>query len=318
MSHARPLRVVVTGGAGRLGRSVVRALAAAGHDIVSIDREPAAGLPARQLTADLLDADAARGVFADARPDAVVHLAAIAVPGSRPDAEIFDVNTRLVWNVLEASLAAGARALMVASSPTVIGYGAPSGWTPSYLPLDEDHPVAPWNGYAASKVAVEEIMRMAVRRDGHRMRFAAFRPGYVIAPEEWAGAPTQQGHTIAERLADPALSAVALFNYLDARDAGDFVTAWIDGAHDVPNGEVFFVAAPDSLVDAPIASSLAAHVPLIAEAAAGLRGDAAVFSSARAERLLGWRARRTWRDELTERAASTVAPAPHPPEDDLV
>ena len=41
--------VAVTGGAGRLGRSVVRALAEAGHEVVSIDRTTADALPARQL-----------------------------------------------------------------------------------------------------------------------------------------------------------------------------------------------------------------------------------------------------------------------------
>lgn len=291
-------RVLVTGGAGRLGRSVVSVLADAGYDVVSIDRADAPRLPARQLQVDLLDTTAARSAFADIKPDAVVHLAAIAVPGAMPDPEVFDVNTRLAWNVLEATIAADAGALLVASSPTVIGYGAPSGWHPSYLPLDEEHPVAPWNGYAVSKVAIEQIVRMAVRRHGHRARFGIFRPCYVIAPEEWEGAATQQGHTIAERLADPTLSAVALFNYVDARDAGEFVRLWIERASEVPNGEVFFVSAPDSLLDAPTAATLARFVPDTAEAAGALHDDEAVFSAAHAERLLGWRAHRTWRSEL--------------------
>lgn len=300
-------RVVVTGGAGRLGRSVVRALAEAGDEVVSLDRVAAADLPARQIELDLLDRDATRDALERIRPDAVVHLAAIAVPGSRPDAEIFDVNTRLLWSVLEAALAAGAGAMLVASSPTVIGYGSPAGWKPAYLPLDEAHPLAPWNGYAASKVALEEIVRMAARRDGHRARFGVFRPCYVIAPEEWEGAPTQQGHTVAERLADPALSAVALFNYVDARDAGDFVVAWLDHADAVPNGEVFFVGAADALVEAPTAQALAELVPGAATAAGALDGTAPVFSSGRAALLLGWRARRSWRTELKRDTAGSPA-----------
>lgn len=290
--------VIVTGGSGRLGRSVVQVLVESGYDVVSVDRASAGDLPARELAVDLNDAAATRAVFATVRPAAVVHLAAIAVPGALPDAEIFATNTRLLWNVIEAALSAGTEAVLVASSPTVIGYGSPGGWQPSYLPIDEEHPVAPWNGYAASKVAVEAIVQMAVRRDGHRARFGVFRPCYVIAPEEWAGAATQQGHTIQERLADPTLSAVALFNYLDARDAGDFVHAWLSQVAEVPNGEVFFVAAQDSLVCTPVAQALAEHVPAAARAAASLAENAAVFSSARAERLLGWRARRSWRTEL--------------------
>ncbi|GAB3630866.1 NAD(P)-dependent oxidoreductase [Microbacterium shaanxiense] len=297
-------RVIVTGGAGRLGRSVVRALTDAGYEVVSIDRAKVEDLPAEQRQTDLLDAAATRSVFAELAPDAVVHLAAIAVPGALPDPEVFDINTRLVWNVLEATIAAGAGALLVASSPTVIGYGSPSGWSPAYLPLDEQHPLAPWNGYAVSKVAIEQIVRMAARRSGDTVRFGAFRPCYVIAPEEWAGAETQQGHTIAERLADPALSAVALFNYVDARDAGEFVRSWLEHASEIPNGEVFFVGAPDALLDSPTGPALTAFVPGTSEMAAGLPADAAVFSSAHAERLLGWRARHTWRTELGDLAAS--------------
>jgi len=290
--------VIVTGGAGRLGRSVVRVLAEAGYDVVSIDRARFDAPGVRQLDVDLLDAAAAREAFAEVGPDAVVHLAGIAVPGAVPDAQVFDVNTRLVWNVLEAGVACATRALLVASSPTVIGYGAPAGWRPSYLPLDEQHPVAPWNGYAVGKVAIEEIIRMAARRHGESTRFGIFRPCYVIAPEEWAGALTQQGHTIAARLADPSLSAVALFNYIDARDAGDFVRTWMEQADSVPNGEVFFVTAPDALVHGATADSLAALVPGTADAATSISGTDPVFSGRRAQQLLGWTARRSWRTEL--------------------
>src|SRR3954454_16841598 len=237
-------RVLVTGGSGRLGRSVVQVLAEAGHEVVSVDRGTHPDLRVRQLEVDLAVPGAAERIFAEVRPEAVVHLAAIAVPFSAPEAEIYATNTALAFTVLEAALATDVGSLLVASSPTVIGYNSPSGWTPAYLPLDERHPVAPWNAYALSKVAIEEILAMAVRAHGDRIRLGAFRPCYVIAPEEWAGTPTQQGHTIRERLDDPALSAVALFNYLDARDAGDFVHSWIEQAQRIPNGEVLFVGAP--------------------------------------------------------------------------
>lgn len=291
-------RVIVTGGSGRLGRSVVSALAAAGYSVVSIDRVPHDGLPADQRQVDLLDATAATAAFQAVAPTAVVHLAAIAVPGSLPDPEIFRINTQLIWNVLEASKASGTEALLVASSPTVIGYGSPSGWSPSFLPVDETHPLAPWNGYAVSKAAIEEIVHMAVRRDGERLRLGVFRPCYVIAPEEWNGAPTQQGHTVAERLADPALSAVALYNYVDARDAADFVIAWIDKAPDIPNGGVFFVGAPDSLLNVGAASETPSAAHSTAQSVREHASTGAIFSSAHAADVLGWRATRTWRTEL--------------------
>jgi UDP-glucose 4-epimerase len=294
-------RYLVTGGSGRLGRSVVAVLAEAGHEVISVDRSPHGGGPARHISCDLIDPAATAALFAEVRPDAVVHLAAIAVPFGRPDPELYATNTGLAFSVLEASIASGVSSLLFASSPTVIGYGAPSGWQPEYLPLDEQHPLAPWNGYALSKQAVEAIAAMAVRAHGDRLRVGAFRPCYVIAPEEWAGAPTQQGHTVAERLDQPELSAVALFNYVDARDAGEFVLAWLQHATEIPNGTVFFVGAPDSLAREPLAELVPRYRP---ELAGALDGTDAVFSSGLAERLLGWRATRTWRTELALDGAS--------------
>lgn len=292
-------RVVVTGGPGRLGRSVVEALSEAGHDVISVARQATPGLPAEQVPHDLMAVDRTRDLFVSLRPDAVVHLAAVAVPFSRPDAEIWVRNTTMTFGVLAATLASGTDRLLVSSSPTVIGYHAPGGWSPAYLPIDEDHPTAPWNGYAASKLAMEAIVAMGVRRDGHRLRLGVFRPCYVLTPDEWAGAPTQQGHTIAERLAEPALSAGALFNYVDARDAGAFVAAWLDGAHRVPNGSCFFVGAADALATRPLSELLPRHVPgVTAVMAAGLTGSSPAFDIGRAERLLGWTPRRSWRTEL--------------------
>jgi nucleoside-diphosphate-sugar epimerase len=294
-------RYLVTGGSGRLGRSVVRVLAEAGHDVVSLDRSPVPGLPAEQRSVDLLDSAATRDAVAGIRPDGIVHLAAISVPFSLPDPEIFAVNTALAWGVREAALEAGVPSLLLASSPTVIGYGCPTGWEPSALPIDERHPVAPWNGYALSKVAVESLVAMTVRQHGDRLRIAAFRPCYVVAPEEWAGAPTQQGHTIAERLDHPELAAVSLFNYLDARDGGDFVLSWLRQAATVPNGGVFFVGGPDALVREPVGAALARLVPETAARAHELGDAEPVFSSRLAEEVLGWRASRSWRDELVDR-----------------
>ncbi|GAA4158203.1 NAD(P)-dependent oxidoreductase [Gryllotalpicola daejeonensis] len=292
-------RYLVTGGAGRLGRSVVTVLAEAGHEVVSLDRAEVDGLPATQLVRELSDAASLVDILRDHRPDAIVHLAAIAVPFSAPDDVIFRTNTSLAFAVLDAAKQAGVGTVLIASSPTVIGYNAPTGWTPSALPIDETHPVAPWNAYALAKVAIEGLVAAEVRA-GTPLRLGLFRPCYVIAPEEWAGAPTQQSHTIAERLNDPALSAVALFNYVDARDAGEFVLAWLTQPDAAPNGSVFFVGAADSLVREPVPEALARLVPQSAPLAASLGATDPVFSSRRAEQLLGWKAKRTWRTETRE------------------
>ncbi len=296
-------RIAVTGGAGRLGRSLITGLAAAGHEPVSLDRvtSAAAELAAvEQVEVDLTDAAEAAAAIGTVRADALVHLAAIAIPFSAPEDVILTTNAAMALNTLSAGVSAGIPRIITASSPTVLGYGAPAGWVPDRLPLDETSPVLPWNAYGLSKHLAEETMRMLRRRTGDATRFAAFRPCYVIAPEEWAGAPTQQGHTVRERLDDPALSAPAVFNYVDARDVATFIDRLVVAMPDIPNGEVFFVGADDALAREPLSELIPRFFPGTDAAAAVLTGTSPAFSNAKAKRLLGWTPSRTWRGELNE------------------
>lgn len=296
-------RIAVTGGAGRLGRTLVAGLASAGHDLVSLDRA-ASDAPelaeATQVEVDLTDAAATAAALHGARADALIHLAAIAVPFSAPEDVILRTNAALAASVFDGAVAAGIRTLVGASSPTVIGYGAPGGWSPTRLPVDEDEPARPWHAYGLSKLVVEQYLRMLVRRSDLDVRVAAFRPCFVIAPEEWRGAPTQQGHTVRERLDDPALSAPALFNYVDARDVTSFVARLLDALPQIPNASTFFVGASDALARAPLAELVPRFHPGAAAAAAALTGTAPAFSSARARTLLGWEPQHRWRDELSD------------------
>jgi nucleoside-diphosphate-sugar epimerase len=325
------MRVLVTGGSGRLGRTVVADLARRGHQVVAVDRveEPPfsptgssprsggrtarAGSPARAVTADppverpatvtadLAAAGAIAAVFEQVRPEAVIHLAAVPVPFVRPDHETYTTNTGMAFGVCDAAVAVGARMVVLAASPTVMGYGDPS-WTPRYLPLDEAHPVAPQHAYALSKVATEQIAAyFATRNTG--TRFAAFRPCYVIAPEEWAGAPTQGGHTVRERLEDPALAAVSLFNYCDARDVAGFLHELVTAVDDdataaAADGRTFFVGAADALATEPLTDLVPRFHPGTAAAAPGLAGHTSVFSNQLATSVLGWRPQYSWRTEL--------------------
>ena len=294
-------RIAVTGGSGRLGRSLVKELGQAGHDLVSLDRDLSdapelAG--AEQIAVDLSDADAAAHAIAGVRADALIHLAAIAVPFSAPEDVIMRTNAGLAISVLGGAVAAGIPRIIAASSPTVLGYGAPTGWVPERFPLDEQTPPRPWNAYGLSKLLIEQSIAMFARQTGDATRFAAFRPCYVIAPEEWAGAPTQQGHTVRDRLDNPALSAPAVFNYVDARDVATFADVLLDALPHIPNGEVFFVGADDALAREPLAGLIPQFHPGTAEAASVLTGTSPAFSNAKAKRLLGWHPRHDWRSEL--------------------
>jgi len=307
-------RIFVTGGSGRLGRSVVAGLAIAGHQVISVDRDavPAGQLPdgVEQRTADLQAPGEAERLLRETAPDAVVHLAAIAVPFSAPEDVIFSTNTRLAYAVISAATELRIGKIVTASSPTVLGYGSPAGWLPEGFPVDERTTPKPWNAYALSKLIAEQTVQMFAAAQGDAIRYAAFRPCYVISPEEWAGAPTQQGHTVRERLADPALSAPALFNYVDARDVADFLDLLLAKMDTIPNGQTFFVGAADALATAPLAELMPQFLPGSSELSAGLTGTSPAFSITKARELLGWEPKRSWRTELkTETTLNDETPA---------
>ncbi|MEV1132247.1 NAD(P)-dependent oxidoreductase [Agromyces sp. NPDC049794] len=295
------MRVVVTGSSGRLGRTLSTGLAASGHSVVGADRTPM-GLPGiEEREIDLLDEHAAEALVDDVRPDALVHLAGIAVPFSAPESQILLTNAALAHSVLAAAARAEVARVLVASSPTVIGYGSPE-WRASAVPIDETHPREPSNAYGLSKLLIEETVRMFSRTAAGAYGF--FRPCYVVSPEEWAGAPTQQGHTMRERLDDPALAAVSLFNYLDARDASAFADAWLAAPPEVVDGEGFFVGAADALARRPVAELWRELVPGLGPGADRLTGTRPVFSIEKAAERLGWRPERSWRTELVAADAS--------------
>ena len=100
---------------------------------------------------DLLDADGVRRAVADARPEVVFHLAALAsVERSwEAPAEVVGRNIEMTLNVLEAVRREAPEAvLLVAGSGEVYG-------PPERLPLSEDAPLHPQNPYAVSKAACD-------------------------------------------------------------------------------------------------------------------------------------------------------------------
>lgn len=294
-------RIIITGGSGRLGRSVVEGFARAGFEVISVDRStpenPVEGVDYHSL--DLLDAAATEQLFTTIAPTAVISLAAIAVPFSAPEDVILRTNAGIAHNVTAASVASGAKKVIIASSPSIMGYGSPAGWVPPRLPLDEDVTPKPWHAYGLSKYVAEQVAAMFAQQTSE-VKFISFRPCYVIAPEEWEGAPTQQGHTLKERLDDPALSAVAMFNYVDARDVTDFLITALKNIDQVENGAVFFVGAADALARQPLSELIPEYYPELAPLAEGLTGDAPAFSIQKAKEVLGWEPKRSWRTELVE------------------
>lgn len=144
------MRVLVTGGSGFLGSSVVAGLRAAGHDVVSTDLRP----PAVEM--DVTSADQVSSVIGAARPEVVVHLASIVTPGPGSTRELeYAVDVTGTRHVLDACVEHGVRRVVISSSGAAYGYHADN---PAWI--TEDQPVRGNEEFAYShhKRLVEEML----------------------------------------------------------------------------------------------------------------------------------------------------------------
>ena len=169
------MRVIVTGGAGFLGRVTSEKLAAAGHQVLALDKAPAS-LPGgiESGAVDIAEQAAVEQAFGDFRPDAVVHLAALLTPAARADiVAATRVNCLGTAIVFAAAGAAGARRIVYASSVSALGLADP-------VRGDATVP-EPGNIYGATK-AYAEYLAGPFSLDHPALSLTGLRFGWVYGP----------------------------------------------------------------------------------------------------------------------------------------
>jgi len=154
------MKLLVTGGAGFIGSAFVRlALRTdAGCQILNLDKltyagnlenlAPVAGDPRHEFVrGDICDRELVERIFAQTKPDALIHFAAEShVDRSifSPD-PVFETNLRGTFTLLEAARRHGAGRFLHVSTDEVYGSLAPP------LEANEDFPLRPSSPYSASK-----------------------------------------------------------------------------------------------------------------------------------------------------------------------
>lgn len=168
-------RVLITGRHGFTGQYVAQELTEAGWDVWGLaNSRPEASGPDTSCDriADLTDPDALSAALDEIRPDAVVHLAAIAFVAHGSVEDFYRVNLVGTRNLLGA-LANGGYAqagVVLASSANVYGNTRVS-------PIPETANPSPANDYAVSKLAMEYVSRL----------FAGRLPIVVTRPFNYTG-----------------------------------------------------------------------------------------------------------------------------------
>lgn len=271
------MKIAVTGGNGTLGRALVAALVAAGHQVVSVDRalpaQPAAGGAAQYRAADLRDFGQTVACLQGCQ--ALAHLAAHTGPGSDPDHVVYNENTAMSYNALYAASVLGITRVCLASSVNAIGLAYSRQPRFAAFPLDESHPAAPEDPYSLSKWVLEQQAAAFARR--HRqLRVASLRFHWLLERREEAVAWTAR---------EPAVAARHLWGYTGLAAAARACLLALSA--DFAGHEALFIVAPRSASATPspdLARAYYPDTPISGE----LGGTAGFFSCTRAARLLGW------------------------------
>jgi nucleoside-diphosphate-sugar epimerase len=284
------MRVVVTGGSGRLGQYVVRELFTHNHAVAALDALKPRECLCPTYTVDLMKFDSLLDHFSNA--DAVVHLARVRFPYTEKgfnvaeqkwefadiagDAERFNRNVAITNNVLTATQACAVKKVVCGSSLAVYGFYYPSTeLQPAYLPVDEDHPLRPQDPYGMTKLIGEKLCDALSQKTDAQVSSLRFAGIYTEAHRSM----------LLERKRDPlARGTGALWSYVDARDAARACRLALEakfGGH-----QAFNICARSTIMDTPTRELIARYLPGVTDLRSGLDDRGSGYSIEKAKRLL--------------------------------
>lgn len=278
--------VAVTGASGKLGRHVVRDLAAHGYDVVALDRVAEGFTDPPSVRVDMTDygqvVEALAGV--DDRHtgvDAVVHLAAVPAPGLATNSATFANNVTSTYNVFAAAAALGVRRVVWASSETVLGL--PFETPPPYVPVDEGYSPRPESTYSLVKTLEEEMARHFCRWNP-TSTMLGLRFSNVMDVDDYDAFPGFD--------ADASARKWNLWAYIDGRDGAQAVRRALEA--DVTGTDVFVIANADTVMSRRSADLVAEVFPGV-RVTKDLGEHETLLSIHKARRVLGYEPEHTWR-----------------------
>lgn len=183
------MRVLVTGGAGFIGSTLVDRLLAEGCDVDVVDDlssgtlgnlASARGQRERRLTFQRLDvrSGAVTELIQHRKPEVVYHLAAQASVVVSVERPAFDAEVNILGslNVIQGAAAAGTRKVVFAASGGTL-YGVPES-----IPTREGHPQNPLSPYGVSKKAVTDYLHYY--REVQGLEYTALALANVYGPRQ--------------------------------------------------------------------------------------------------------------------------------------
>ena len=286
------LKVVVTGGSGRIGSAVIRELVARGHAVTNIDRraphEPTPGV--RFVYCDIRRREQVQPVLDGA--DAVAHLAEI--PHSHAPYsgdEIFSHNVQAGSVVMQTAADLRLRHCIYTSSMQVYGHwGPPPQPAPRFLPMDETHPVQPTNVYSLSKVANETFAKLMA--DQHNLSVSVVR-----LPGTWGGDFNERWMRWMSADKDDG-PVHELQTYVHATDVAVAYAEMVERAH--PGCETYHLTAADVVSLVPLTERIRKHNPGLPPLPADWPPFRSPVLTTKARDKLGWEPRWSFLDQYAK------------------
>ncbi len=242
------MKVIVTGGSGKVGKSVISTLVARGHEVINLDRRPADRPGAKFVYMDLRRREMLQPIMEQA--EAVVHMGEIpnAQSGHYTQEEVFGTNCTIGSLIAQLALECGHKRLIYSSTIQVYGFTDWDYTAPFRMPIDEDHPANPRNCYSAGKVAIESYMRLCATKG---LSVAVFRLPWVVTrdvDESWFQWTEQ------EKKLDSSFGI-----YVRDSDAAECMALALENPR--PGFEAYNLSAREVMFGIPIRQAIAANFP---------------------------------------------------------
>ncbi len=280
------MRIVVTGGNGKLGRTTIPILRDAGHRVNSLDQTwPDHDLNARTHRLDLNDTAQVFDLIADIRPDAIIHYAANPAPYGHPRHAQFMSNVGMTHGLMQIAGDLGVQHFVNASSEMANGWSSRHVCPPK-LPFNETDMIDSPNHYALGKRVVEMIAdSMAVKYP--EMGITSLRVNLVVMPE----------HMVSLREGQDRFpwGQANFWAYVDARDAGRAALMAVESP--AKGHDVFMVAANDTILARPTREAISERFGSDIIFAEDLPEFGSTVDCSKILKKLGWSPLYSWRDE---------------------